>query len=271
MLTFLGFVAGVIGYLAARRARQAVQRNLAVALPGLSERARRRIAVRVFVHGAWSYVELLCISSVHPEQLARSFPGDGWEHVGAATEAGRGIIMVTAHLGAPSLAGQLVVLHGVPTTVAVERLNPPALHDLVARYRGALGMRSVPAGFRAARELVSTLRRNEVVGIVCDRDVAGSGEVLCFFGRPTRIPTAAAVLALRTGAAVLPAVAYRARPFAGVGHIEPPVEMPRTGDAAADVREGTRRIIARMESWIRAHPEQWVVFTDVWPDEGVGD
>jgi KDO2-lipid IV(A) lauroyltransferase len=245
-------------------------RNLAVVLPAVSDRNRRRIAVQVFIHGAWSYIEVLCMTRVRPQSLADAFPISGWEHLDAALTQGRGVIMITAHIGAPSLAGQRVALYGVPTMVAVEQLDPPALHELVASRRAAFGWRMVPAGFSAAREILAALRRNEIVGMVCDRDVAGSGDRLCFFGKPTHVTTAAAIFALHTGAVVLPAVAYRSKPFAGIARIEAPVEMPRTADSAADVREGTQRILVRLESWIRAHPEQWVVFTDVWPREGTG-
>jgi len=173
--------------------------------------------------------------------------------------------MVTAHVGAPATAGQAVALRGVPTTIVVEQLQPPPLHDLVARLRGAFGVRIITVGRESAREMIAALRRNELVGIVSDRDVAGTGRELPFFGTPTRVTTAPAILALRTNAVVLPAFAARTELFAGKGRIEPPVEMPRTGDTASDIREGTLRILQRIEAFIREYPDQWGVFSHVWP------
>jgi KDO2-lipid IV(A) lauroyltransferase len=131
--------------------------------------------------------------------------------------------------------------------------------------RGAFGIGTIPLAASAARQIITALRRNEVVGILADRDVAGSGELLGFFGRPARMTTAAATLARRTGATIVPAITYRSRPFSGFGRIEAPVEIPSTSSARDDIRNGTLRLLLRLEGFIREHPEQWVVFTDIWP------
>src|SRR5207237_5134586 len=108
-----------------------------------------------------------------------------------------GVIMISGHVGPFSAAGQLVALSGVPTTVLVERLEPPRLHAFVAGLRESFGLRLLPADRAAIREALASLRRDEVVGMMCDRDVAGTGEPLPFFGRPPRLTTAAATFARR--------------------------------------------------------------------------
>ena len=265
LLAAAGSVIGIAMYAASRRARASVLRNLAVVVSDADPLVRRRLAVRTFIHGVWGYIELLLLARVRADELQATYRVDGWEHLDAALQAGKGVIMVTCHAGSPSAAGQLIALHGVPTTLVVEPLQPARLHDLVARLRGAFGVRIIAIGRESVREIISALRRNELVGIVCDRDVAGSGQELPFFGRKTHVTTAAATLARRTNAAILPAFAARTGLFAGRGRIEPPVEMPRTGDAASDIREGEVRILARIEVFIREHPEQWAVFSEVWP------
>lgn len=267
LLSILAAAVGVAAYICARRTREAVDRNLSIVAPELDERARRRLAFMTFIHGAWSYAEFLALSKKHPSRLPDEVQVSGWNHLDRALQGGHGVIMVTAHLGAAWVAGQLVAQRGIPTTLVVERLRPPPLHDLMVRLRRSAGMRQVTAGRAALREVVAALRRNEIVGIVCDRDVAGSGEMLPFFGHLTRVTTAPATISLRTRAPVVPAVAYRSGPFAAVARIEEALEMPRTGATTRDVREGTLRIMARIERFIREHPEQWVVFTDVWPQK----
>jgi KDO2-lipid IV(A) lauroyltransferase len=267
ILSVFGRIVGRLAYVANRSAREAVLRNLAVVLPNAHPALRGRLAQRAFVHGVWGYIEILALAGATPQWLRARYTIDGWEHLDAALAQHRGVIMVTCHAGTPSAGGQLIALHGVATTLVVEPLEPNRLHDLVAGLRGVFGVRIITVGHESLREIIAALRRKELVGIVADRDVAGSGRELPFFGVPTRVTTGAATLALRTNAVVLPAFAFRTDLLKGGGRIETPVEMPHTGDAADDVREGTLRILARIETLIREFPDQWAVFSDVWPRE----
>jgi lauroyl/myristoyl acyltransferase len=261
-----GFLAGMLAFLFAHGARRAVLANLRVVLPDASENRRRRIALRTFVHGAWSYIELLGVARrMSLEDLDAAYPAPGWVHFERAKAEGKGIIIATAHLGQPSNASQLFLLRGIPASAIVERLEPPALHELIAGMRGHYGMRMLPLGPTALRGAVAALRRGELVGIVSDRDVAGTGEIFQFFGRPTRVTTAPAAIARRTGAMILPSIAYRTQLFQGYGVIEEPFFVEHTKNPSDDVRKATERIIAHLEVAIRRHPEQWSVFSEIWP------
>jgi len=266
-LTAAGRVAGLLAYLANRSAREAVLANLAIVAPDADAGTRRRRAQRTFVHGAWGYIELFALASISAQELQARYRIGGWEYLDEAFAAGHGVIMVTCHAGAPAVAGQLIALSGAPTTLVVEQLQPAKVHGLVARLRGAFGVRIITVGRESVRQIIGALRRNELVGIVSDRDIAGSGREMLFFGALTRVSTAAATLALRTNAVVLPAFAVRTGLLSGVGRIEAPVDMPRTRDTAEDVRVGTLRILQRIEGFIAEHPEQWAVFSDVWPQK----
>jgi phosphatidylinositol dimannoside acyltransferase len=265
LLSVVAVVCGAIAYVAARSARASVQRNLRIAVPDWSERRRRSAAVEIFVHGAWSYVELLALEHSTADDIRRGYSYSGWEHVERAMAKSRGVIIASGHVGAFSAAGQLLALNGAQTTVLVERLQPSELHDFVARRRESFGLRMLPADRTALRQVFTRLRRNEIVCMLCDRDVAGTGELLPFFGRPTRMTTAAATIARRTGAVVLPSVSYRTGLLGGVAEVGPPIEVPHTDDPTDDVRIGALNIIAYLETFIRAHPEQWVVFEAIWP------
>ena len=265
LLSLLGAACGILAYIFARSARRSVHRNLTIARPDWPERRRRTAAVQVFIHSAWSYIELLALSRTSADAIRASYTLSGWEHVEQALAAGKGVIMISGHVGAFSAAGQVVALNGAPTTVLVERLQPPRLHNLIAGLRESFGLRMLTADRAALREVLTRLRQNEVIGLMCDRDVVGTGELLPFFGRTTRMTTAAATIARRTGAVVLPSVGYRTGVFAGVARVDPPIEIPRTSDVGDDVQAGTRHIISYLESIIRAHPEQWVVFEEIWP------
>jgi KDO2-lipid IV(A) lauroyltransferase len=107
------------------------------------------------------------------------------------------------------------------------------------------------------------IREGGVLGILADRAITGVGERVEFFGRLALLPSAHVALALRTGAALMPAFAWREKGLL-LARIEKPLELVATGDRDADVREGVRRFAAVLERYVREHPEQWTVFEPVW-------
>jgi KDO2-lipid IV(A) lauroyltransferase len=269
VLAGLAVVAGLVGYLIAPGPRRAVDRNLRIVMPGLPQRERRRRVIATFIHGALSYVELFKLAAWDAERLRQAYTSADWHHHDEAVAQGKGIVIACAHLGSFSVAGQAVALRGTPTGVVVEDLQPPELFHKVAALRTRFGARLIPSDRSAVREILKALRSGHVVAIMCDRDVTATGELVRFFGVPTRLSPAAVTFALRTGAPVLPTVAYRTRPFHGVVRMHPPITLTRTGDTAADVQQGMARILAAIESMIAAAPQQWSMFIDVWPDPHV--
>jgi KDO2-lipid IV(A) lauroyltransferase len=268
LLAGIAVIAGLLAYLFGSEARGAVDRNLRVVMPHVDARTRRRLTLATFVHGALGYVELFKLAAYGEERLMGAFQSIGWEHFDTALARGQGVIIVSAHVGSFSVAGQLFAVRRHPAAVVVEPLQPPELFARVAALRSRFGARLIPADRSSVRAILTALRANEIVGMMCDRDVTGSGDMMPIFGRPARVSFAPASFALRSGATVLPAVAYRTRPFQGVLRIDPPVELTRSGDTAEDVRQGMLQILNRIETMIRAAPQQWTMFTDVWPRPG---
>src|SRR5207247_292428 len=102
-----------------------------------------------------------------------------------------------------------IAARGYAVTSVVERIEPPELNDLLLRLRNAGGIRLIPLGADLMKEFLAALRRNEVVALVMDRDIAGTGVTVEFFGAETSLPSGAALLALRTGAPIISALAVR--------------------------------------------------------------
>jgi KDO2-lipid IV(A) lauroyltransferase len=102
-----------------------------------------------------------------------------------------------------------------------------------------------------------------VLGVLADRAVTGVGERVPFFGRDALLPSAHVALALRTGAALIPAFAHR-EGHALRADFEPELVLARTGDRDADVRDGVRRWAEVLERHIRVDPAAWSVFEPVW-------
>ena len=192
----------------------------------------------------------------------------GRERLDAAIASGAGVVVVTAHLGNFSVAPLYAAVVGVPSTVAMEELQPPALYDLIAGLRAGTGVRVAPAGPSGLRAMLATLRRGEPLVLVGDRDITGTGVDVTFFGRPARLPSGPAFLAHRTGAILLPMYTVRIARDRSVVRVLEPIEPARTGDRDADVIATTTRLAAVLETAIRAAPEQWVVLQSVWRGDG---
>jgi phosphatidylinositol dimannoside acyltransferase len=259
----LCWTAGAAWYAGAPAARRAVRANLRHVL-GHEPSPRQVLAV--FMHGALNYWDTFALPQLRPEQILGLVDVKGWEHLDAALRAGKGAILAGAHLSSVALAGQTVAARGYRVVGVVEEMNPPEVFEFLNQLRQVLGVRLYPVGPGAARELLAALRRNDVVGLVTDRDVLGTGPTVRFFGAPTTFPDGPATLSLRTGAPVLPAVAVRRRDGSFRAWIEPPLLAPRTGNAKQDVRALTQALARRLEYYIGVHPEQWTVFQRRWPD-----
>jgi KDO2-lipid IV(A) lauroyltransferase len=250
-------IVGTLAFLAAPGARRGVRANLAVVAP---ERNTSATVRRIFVEQTRNYVEIFSIPRLEPQKLLAQIRADGWEHVVRAYEEGKGVILASAHLGPVSFVGQMVLAHGYPVALPVE-VETSEFQRSVNRARGGAGLQLIRTD--SALGIFRVLREGKVLGVLADRAVTGVGERVEFFGREALLPSAAVVLSLRTGAPLIPSFAGRTH-GALTASFEPPLEIPRTGDRDADVREGVQRFARVLERYVRRTPEQWTVFEDFW-------
>jgi lauroyl/myristoyl acyltransferase len=254
-------LAASVWYLLAPGARAAVADNLRHVL---GRPPTRREVLAVFRSGVVNYWDTLAISGLGPAEVVHLVSIEGLEHLDAALAAGRGAILVGAHLSSVGLAAQALPARGYPMLGLLEPTRPPEVFEFFARQRRALGARLLPLSAGALRELFVALRRGQIVALVTDRDVTGTGPVIDFFGQPTRFPEGAAVLSVRTGAPILPAYAVRRPDGTFQAWIEPPLPVP-AGEPKTAARELTHAVARRLEYHIANQPEQWTVFQRRWP------
>lgn len=192
---------------------------------------------------------------------------DGYEHVEAGLAAGRGVILALPHLGGWELAGAWLARQGVRPAVVVEPVEPPELFEWFAGVRRDLGMEVIPLGPDAAPALLRALRDNRVVALVSDRDLSGDGVEVEFFGERTTLPAGPAMLALRTGAALLPVAVYFEPDGGHRGVVLPPRDTTRTGRLRDDIARITQDLARSFEVLIEAAPEQWHLMQPNWPSD----
>jgi phosphatidylinositol dimannoside acyltransferase len=248
--------------------RQQVARNLRRVHGGELDAAalRRGVAGTFDSYGRYFY-ELFRLPYESPEWIEAHFEAVGLEHIERGVAAGRGVVAALPHLGNWDLAGAWLAGRGFRVTVVVEPVEPADLFRWFVETRTRLGMRVVTLANDAGRELLGALARNEVVCLLCDRDLTGDGISVEFFGERTTMPGGPAMLALRSGAPLVPVGCYFRPGGRQQAVIGPPLDTTRTGTIREDVTRLTQELAGRFESLISAEPESWHLMQPNWPSD----
>jgi phosphatidylinositol dimannoside acyltransferase len=264
---------GVAGLAALRPGdqRAIVERHQRRVDPGLRGVALQRRVREVFRSYGRYYGESFRLPAIGPEELDRGLTLDGYEHVEESLARGVGPMLVLPHLGSWEwCAYWLTRVRKVPVTAVVERLEPPGLFDWFVEFRQRIGMQIVALGPDAGRSIVSAIKQAHVIALLCDRDIGGGGAAVTFFGEKTTLPSGPAVLALRTGAPLIPTGVYDQ----GGGHhhavVCPPIPVERRGSFRDDVARITQAMADELEGLIRRAPEQWHLLQPNWPSDRPG-
>jgi KDO2-lipid IV(A) lauroyltransferase len=254
--------------LASAGKRETIERHLKRVNPNLRPNSMRVAVQQAFDSYARYYVESFRLPSLSAKVVAKGFTVDGFHHITEALAQGNGCIFALPHLGGWEWAGRWMTDQGYKMNVVVEALEPPELFEWFADLRKSLGMNVIPTGPKAGAAVLSALRANEIVCLLCDRDLERNGPEVEFFGERTTLPAGPAMLGLRTGAVVLPVGCYFTD--APNGHhavVRPPLSMQRQGGLRDDVARVTQNLARELEFLIRRSPEQWHLFQPNWPSD----
>lgn len=260
-------IIGVAVFLGHHRARRHVLENLRHVCPQCSHRWRVWHAARVFITAVMNYYDLVRIRSVDRHRLRELIEVRGWTHVEEALSRGRGVIVISAHLGNFNVVAQYPAELGLETAIVVERVQPPQLFVSLCRLRSATGVRVLPSGPEAVPAILRLLRRNGVLLVAGDRDVTGQSRCVPFFDAPAPLPIGPVALAQRTGATLLPAFTIRLTPRRSLVIIDPPLQLVHTGDPERDLVENLQQVARCLERMICTDPGQWAVLQPVWAVE----
>lgn len=256
-----------------RQRRSTIERHLRRVNPSWSAERLRWAVHEAFVSYTRYWVESLRLPTLSASAVGEGIEVIGYPFVTDALAEGHGVILALPHLGGWEWAGRWLTDRGHRVTVVVEQIEPPELFDWFAAMRADLGMTVVPLGPDAGRTILRALNDNEIVCLLNDRDIAGGGVNVEFFGERTTLPGGPATLALRTGAPILPVAVYFTHRTSGhLGLVHPPVPTDRRGKLREDVARVTQYLAHELEHLIRRAPEQWHLFQPNWPsDPGYGD
>ncbi len=266
-----GILASLV-YLLPGRLRRVGVRNLQMAFPEISSEAREKILRGVYRSLAWQLVEFCRMTRYTPENTRAWLRTEGLEHYLAAQARGKGVLIVTGHLGAWELSSFYHSLMGYPMGMVIRRLDNRPLDDHVNRVRCLHG-NFVLHKDDFGRGLLKAMHEGGTVGILMDANMTPpQGAFVRFFGRDACTATGLAHVARKTGAAVLPGfMVWEAAEGRYVLHFGPEMEMPHTEDVAADILAGTQLCTSVIEGWIRRYPDQWLWIHRRWKTRPPGE
>ena len=258
-------------YLLHRKLRRVGMRNLALAFPEKGRWARAKILRGVFTSLGRQIAEVCLFPKYTRENVSKTVVYEGFENFERALARKKGVLFLTAHLGAWELSAFAHSLYGYPLNVVMRPLDNPYLDRMARDYRTRHGNKAVDKDF--ARGLIAAMRRGETVGVLMDTNmIASQGVFVDFFGIPACTASGIARVALKTDAAVVPGFTiwdpalkkYRLR-------FDPAATLIRTGNTPADVVANTALFTKIIEDYVRRYPDQWLWVHRRWKTRPEGE
>ncbi|HLV25808.1 MAG TPA: lysophospholipid acyltransferase family protein [Gemmatimonadales bacterium] len=248
---------GLLGYSPFRIRRSVVTSQVAFAFPDLSHSEVERISREAYRSLGRTTVETALLPGLTRQQILDLVPEThNLESVESAMALGRGVVLVTGHLGNWELGGAYVSALGWPLEAIVRRQGNPLFDRYLNRTRESLGNRIIYDA-DAVRRVPRALRENKVVAFLSDQGVRGlASSFVPFFGKLAKTPRGAAVFALRFGSPIVFVTALR-RPDGRFRLVCEPVPVVETDDREADVERIVTAYTAVLERWVREEPEQY--------------
>jgi Kdo2-lipid IVA lauroyltransferase/acyltransferase len=252
--------------------RQTAQFNLQLAFPEWNDERRREAIRNMSRYLGWQAVEFARFPQYNRDDIEQIIEIEGHENFLEAQRRGKGVLILTGHIGAWEVSSFAHAAYGYPMHFMARPLDNVRLDRFINRYRCLSGNQPIYKN-ESARAALKALNNAGIVGILADQNtLPEEGAFVEFFGTTACTTTGIARLALHTGAAVVPGYAfwdvaaqkYKLR-------FEPAVELVEGGDAERDIQENTQRFAKITESIIRKFPDQWVWVHARWKTRPKGE
>jgi KDO2-lipid IV(A) lauroyltransferase len=267
----LGRAFGAFFFTLAGGERRKTLRHLALAFPNLSEAARHKLAGRVWRgFGRTVFETARWLKWPSAKIAAQAARVEGWPHLEKALAKGKGVLLVTAHLGNWELLAAALAAR-VPAGAVAQKIYDSRFDSLITDFReNHLGVSMIKRGM-ALRGILEALKKNQLVIVLCDQDSGKDGVFVPFFGRSAWTQSGTARIALKTGAALVPAFMVRGEDGLFEMRVEKEIPLPSGADMEKKVLETVRRYTEVIESFVRAYPDQWVWMHERWRTRPEGE
>lgn len=241
-----------------------VEKNLSYAFADRLKRwEKEKIIFETFLNFGLFLYEFLIIRKINQRTFRKFVNPVGFENIKKALKKGKGVIFLTGHLGNWEWGAALLTYLGHSPMVIAKRFKNRFITNYYFDRRQKQGMEVVYLD-EAVRKSLRKLKNNGLVAIVGDRDYTNQGIEVPFFGKNTRFPTGAFLLAMRNGAAVIPTFAVRMGMCKYDVIFNSPLVIESSGYKAEDIKKNLMRWVKILESYIRRYPSQWYRFEPFW-------
>ena len=252
--------------------RKAVADNLRIILgDSASDKELKRMSREIFRNFAKYLVDFFSFSRIDKDYINKIVKMEGLSNIDEALSAGKGVIMLSAHMGNWELGGAALGLTGYQLSAVVLTHRDKRINDFFNRQRMSVNFKPIEFGM-ALKGCYRTLRENGLLALLGDRDFTKNGITMDFFGHPAFVPKGPAIFSHRIGSAIVPCFMIREIDDNFTLFIEKPI-YPVPGENEEEcVTSLTKIYLAVIESYVRRYPEQWYIFKNIWdnkPEAGV--
>jgi KDO2-lipid IV(A) lauroyltransferase len=252
---------GTLAYFVLAKSREVALANLRFIYGStFTDKEIRRTALRVFANLGRCSFDVARLDRITPDGIKKMVTVTGADHLEAAVARGKGVIVLSAHVGNWELLGAYLSTMGHPVNVLATRMKDARLDNLVSRIRRKAGLVVIDRS-GGLKQAVRCLKRGEILGIMIDQDTAVDSVVVDFLGKPAKTAVGPVKLALHTGAAILPMAALGSD--GGKYRIVVKQPLALSGDPGR-LADNVEKCSKAVEDFIGADPAQWVWMHKRW-------
>ncbi|HTZ11428.1 MAG TPA: lysophospholipid acyltransferase family protein [Candidatus Margulisiibacteriota bacterium] len=262
----LGVFISDINYIFARKDRKSVKENLRVIFPEKPENEIRVLGRRMSRNFAKYLVDFFRFPMMDAGYIKKNVKAENFQYLDEAIAKGKGVIILSAHIGNWEMGGIAIAQMGYPLWVVALPHKNKKVNDFFISQREDKSVKVIQLGM-AVRKCFEVFKRNEILALVGDRDFTDDGIVLEFFGKPSVFPEGPAAFSLKTGAIIVPGFMFRNRDDTFTLRMEKPIEFNPGSDRKNDIRNLISLYKPLIEDYIRRYPDQWFMFRRFWVEK----
>ena len=246
------------------RERNAVIENLKVILNrpsgGMELKGMARQVSRNF---AKYLVDFLRFSKMDLDYIRSNISVEGLSNIDEALKRGKGVIMLSAHLGNWELGAHTLGKLGYPMNAVVLTHKDKKVNEFFKNQRNLANCRSIEIG-AGLRGCYAALKKNELLALLGDRNFSSKGIVMEFCGRKALMPRGPSALCVRTGAAIVACYMIKKEGDRYGMIFEKPIYPDEGADEDILIEKIMRKCIFSIENNLKRNPSQWYVFKKFW-------
>ncbi len=232
----------------------------------INDKEIHRIANRIFINWAKNIVDFLKHPIISKEKLKQRVEIEGLEHLDNALKRGRGAVIITAHIGNFEWGACRIAVEGYK----IWGLSLVRKNKLVEKF---FESNRLSKGFKTLYinrmlNVFRMLKNNEIVAIPSDWDPTGQAtRPFKFFGKTAYLPTGALMIALKSGAPLIPSFIWKKDKYNHFQIVEKPIDLIREGDKETLINKNMEKVLEVMEKYIRDNISEWEMFHDIWSEK----